>query len=286
MELIASVRGRLRRRGWRSLVKYSTLRFWSVRQMMVRLRRMRSSGAGRTLPTGTDTQFQRHSRLFVVRQLRERGYYAGLRLPADTVTSMQAYARSAMLEAWFGRTPIRFSLSQRDDVEQHFGSPIIIAQGIKPRTFTPIRSLAADPLLHRIAADYLGYAPSTVHYTLKWSFACDASAEERLAAKQTIRFHYDLHAARSIAVYFYLTDVSRHHGAHQLVVGSHGPKTLGETLSRTGKSKQYIEQKFGADKILTLTGGAGFGFIADQYCYHRATIPVSDDRLLLRLELS
>ena len=45
-----------------------------------------------------------------------------------------------------------------------------------------------------------------------------------------------------------------------------------------------IYNDYGKEKVVSIYGKAGLGFVGDTYCLHKATVPINKDRLLLQLE--
>jgi len=42
---------------------------------------------------------------------------------------------------------------------------------------------------------------------------------------------------------------------------------------------------YGKENEITIEGPAGFGFVQDSSCYHKALAPISDNRLMLQLRI-
>lgn len=273
----------LRRRGWVGAFRFYALRFWSVRYLRTLVKRLTVSSK-RSVSVSNRTLFPDHDVDRLLEKLRTESFYEGLFLPERQVTSIRRFAETTPATTWIDKTKVEFLLSNRRRVEQRYGKPIILASLPRAsRDCEGVRELMRDPFLVEIARRYLGYQPTKVHARLFWSFACDAPVETRLTATQTIRFHYD--AAHFLHFNFYMTAVDESAGPHVLVRNSHGPKSLSELLFSTTRSDEFIERKFGPDRLETLVGPAGFGFAEDQYCYHKAAVPRKKDRLMLMLHV-
>ncbi len=115
-----------------------------------------------------------------------------------------------------------------------------------------------------------------------WSFATQSTPAEQSKSGQ--RFHYDLDGYRSLAFFFYLTDVNEEAGPHICVRGSHKRKQLSHLLSlRRSRTDEQIERAFGDSALKTLQGRAGRGFAEDIFCFHKGLRPIKRDRLVLQL---
>jgi len=131
----------------------------------------------------------------------------------------------------------------------------------------------------------LGTDPVHIGSELLWSFPLSATPLQRLEAAQV--FHYDLDDYRFIKFFFYLTDVDLSSGPHVCIRGSHKNKKFSHQLlgvRSAGKEDKEIVDYYGAENVLTVCGQAGFGFVEDASCFHKATPPDGKDRLLLQIE--
>ena len=146
-----------------------------------------------------------------------------------------------------------------------------------------VRAVAGDEFLYQAASLFLGYRPRQVSSWLFWSLANQLSAEQRRAAYQTIDYHYDVDGFNFMYANFYLLDTTARNGAHALIAGSSRRKRLGHLLGIARLSDAEAWQTYGRDAERTLEGPAGFGFLEDASCYHKALPPESGDRLMLQL---
>ena len=228
--------------------------------------------------------FPGHNADRLVEKLRTESFFGGLQLSERHIASILRFTEDTPAVTWINQSKVEFPLRERRRVEQYYGKPIIIATHPRvSRNCDAVRELARDPFLLEISARYLGYEPRNVNARLFWSFACDAPTEERLKSTQALRFHYD--ATHFLHFNFYITDVDHLTGPHVLVRNSHGPKAISELLVSTRRSDEFIRKRFGPDRIETILGPAGYGFAEDQYCYHKATVPLEKDRLMLMIHM-
>ena len=275
---------RYRDRGLRNVIKYSFLRFHSVRtgvstcKALVRGRHYPSATAGSGILAGYDPDE-------ITQQIRNRSYFEGFSLPADTVRKIQAFANETPCHARIEDRRVSFLPHEHQATEEKLGKPIIIAD-YRASDCEAIQNLERDPGVAEIARCYFGYRHGRIFTRLHWSFVCDADPAQRREAKQTINFHYDLHASRFIYFNFYLTDVDVTGGPHVLVRGSHGRKSLASTMWSSNRSDASVARAYGEQNITTICGPAGYGFVEDHFCYHKATIPTNKNRLMMMIHVS
>jgi len=148
-----------------------------------------------------------------------------------------------------------------------------------------IQQLAFDPYILSVAQAYLGAPPIHVQTNAWWSLNC-ASDDKALAASAQ-KYHQDKEFVKFIKLFVYLTDVGADNGPHQYIKGS--IRDYKKALPRRGKAgKRYdtdfIERKFGKDRVLTMTGQAGTMILEDTHGLHRGVPVRSGHRLLLQFE--
>ena len=217
--------------------------------------------------------------------MRRDGIHVNINLPPEIVAQITRFAYSTECY-WPTDRSRRFLYANRADAERLCGKAILLGRyfDIEERC-EAIRAIARDPILHFMAAKYMGAPAGQIEARLWWSFVGDATSAERIKADQG--FHYDLHDYRSIAFFFHLTDVDEFSGPHVHVRGSHTHKPLRLLLGETRQSSdEDIVRRYGVDNVMTLCGRAGFGFATDPFGYHRGAPPLSGDRLILRVRFT
>lgn len=140
--------------------------------------------------------------------------------------------------------------------------------------------LSRDPILRGIAQGYFNAEPALIAVRAWWSFA--TNEEPKATNGQT--YHFDIDGYRSVAFFFYLTDVDAASGAHIYVRGSHLRKRVSHLVSlHKSRSDREIEEFYPADDIRVISGKAGTGFAEDTFCFHKGSAPRSRDRLMLQV---
>lgn len=221
----------------------------------------------------------------VVLSLKNDSCYLGINLPQDILQELLNFAMT--MTCYGNRDPtLAFYYSQRVQVEMLSGKQFHIASYLDNiKMSLALKKLESDSGLLAIAAKFLGADPVHIGSDLLWSFPTLATPLQRLEAAQV--FHYDLDDYRFIKFFFYLTDVDLSSGPHVCIRGSHKNKKFSHQLLGVrcaSKEDKEIVDYYGAENVLTICGRAGFGFVEDASCFHKATPPRDKDRLLLQIE--
>ncbi|NES25347.1 MAG: hypothetical protein F6K41_42235 [Symploca sp. SIO3E6] len=219
--------------------------------------------------------------------LKNNGCYIGISLPQDILQELQEFAHSATCYGdrnWeFG-----FKYHQKEEVEARVGQKFKKGSYMGNVENCPaFQKIKNDPVLLAIAAKYLGSEPQFVEHELCWSFPIEATLFEQLKIAQV--FHYDIDDYRCIKFFFYLTDVDFSSGPHVCISGTHKNKKLlhqiiGERCASIDDQK--LIDYYGLEKVTTILGAAGSGFVEDVLAFHKGILPTEKERLLLQLEFT
>lgn len=236
-------------------------------------------------PAGVKSLFASLDVDAALRNMRRDGLHVGINLDPQTVAAITRFAYTTECY-WPGDPSLRFLYASRVEAERACGKSILLGRyfDIEERC-EAIRAIAHDPILHYLAASYMGAPAGQIEARLWWSFVAEASSAERIKADQG--FHYDLHDYRSIAFFFHITDVDESAGPHIHVRGSHMHKPLRLLLGDTRQStEEKLVKHYGESNVMTLCGRAGFGFATDPFGYHKGAPPLRKDRLVLRVRFT
>jgi hypothetical protein len=214
-----------------------------------------------------------------VRDLRERAYSVGPHILAASARELQCQCRTLPLKAG-GKDAGTYEELARSP--ERYGR-IAIATVRDSSKLPLVQALAADPLLHAAASSFLGYRASRVSSWMFWSLASPLSDDERRAANQTIDFHYDVDGYNFMYANFYLVDTNARNGAHVLIEGSSRRKRWRNLMGIARLTDAEALETYGRDAERVMEGPAGFGFLEDSSCYHKALPPRGGDRLILQL---
>jgi hypothetical protein len=222
-----------------------------------------------------------------VDDLSRYGCAFGLALPADVTEAVRAYAASDT--AYADRDPRRgFRVDRLDEAQKALGKPILLAQYFNTEAQCPaIQRLRADPFLHYVAARYLGSAPLVHDPNLWWTFATNASEEDK--ARHAHRFHSDVDDFAILKFFFYITDVAVGDGSHVLVKGSNRERPYRKFTDRLvlrRYSDEEINTFYAPERIVDIGGPAGLGFAEDTFCIHKGNSPFDKPRLLLQFQFT
>ncbi len=140
-----------------------------------------------------------------------------------------------------------------------------------------ILSIANDPGILRIVQRFLGAKPTISNVNMWWSMAGRSKAEHAQL------FHRDVDDLKFCKLFVYLTDVGPNDGPHTYVKGS-------SSVNKLTKIRRYEDQEvetvFGEENVVNFCRPKGSLFIVDTYGFHKGTLPIDNDRLLLQIQYS
>ena len=249
--------------------------------------RLNLSPAKKQLKIGDRSIFGDVSPSTYVEKIRREGVAFGLNLPDPMVEEIYQYACNA---------PCYATGAARDEGDFLIGEvqkgylkgkyPVALAE-FSNSTLSKceaIEKLVQDPLLLQIAHDYLNYWPTKIERYMSWTLASHLSEEETRRLNQPVVYHYDLPPGfNSCRIYFYITDVDTASGPHVMIEGSHDKKPLSWLLAPCQQTDDAVHDHYGRENEIVIEGKRGLGFFQDPYCFHKATTPITRDRLLLQI---
>jgi hypothetical protein len=218
-----------------------------------------------------------------VRSLHADGVALGFDLPARIVAEIREYAERLPCRRSGDRR--QFALSQVTRGRLPDGKPVVLGMVDNPQACPGIGRLCADPILLAVASQYLGYRAQHVEPRLYWSFVCSVAREDRLAQWQTVDYHFDVDGYSFMYANFYITAVDRNSGAHAYIRGSHKRKPWWMLLHSANQTDEAVFDYFGKEREVLVEGAAGYGFLEDASCYHKAVPPKTRERLMLQIRI-
>jgi hypothetical protein len=278
-DFLRAVVAKLKGRGIRRTMPYVLGRFRAVRAGYSLIRSLEGKGAdaGPLQPS----IFPPLDIDATVKSIRERGVFDRFSLPGEIVKVLQNLASTSLLRHRWNKRVFHY----QDIVEGKLpdGSAAILADVIGAADDPTVRLISEDPQVLAIVASYLGYRPKHRDIYFMCSFVCNALPVERRRKGQTIDFHFDVYNFNFVYANYYVSHVDHTAGPHVMIEGSHRQKPLHWLLGSSRQTEAALRQHYHADKFLTLTGPAGFAFIQDPSCYHKATVPLRKERMLLQV---
>lgn len=140
-----------------------------------------------------------------------------------------------------------------------------------------ILEIANDPGILRIVQRFLGATPTISNINMWWSIAGKSKAEHAQL------FHRDVDDLKFCKLFIYLTDVGPNDGPHTYVKGS-------SSTNKFTKIRRYDDQEiksaFGEENIINFCRPKGSIFLVDTYGFHKGTLPIDNNRLLLQIQYS
>jgi hypothetical protein len=218
-----------------------------------------------------------------VRSLHADSVALGFDLPAGIVAEIREYAERSPCHRSGDRR--QFTFHEVTEGRLADGKPVVLGMVEDPRACPEISRLCADPTLLAVASQYLGYRPQHVEPRLYWSFVCSVTHTDRLAQWQTVDYHFDVDGYSFIYANFYITTVDRSSGAHAYIRGSHKRKPIWMLLHSANQTDKAVFEYFNRDREVLIEGAAGYGFLEDASCYHKAISPRTRERLMLQIRI-
>lgn len=220
----------------------------------------------------------------VIKSLQSDGIYLGLQLPEELIQELINFAMNTNCYA-NGDYNCGFLYAEKSTAVKQYGKSFIRAEYYNTAECPTIKRLANDPKLLEIATKYLGKVPVFIGSRMHWIFPMNQDGYDLNQA--AMNFHYDLPDYCNLSFFFYLTEVDSLSGPHVCIRGSHKRKKLTYLLSLfRHQSQTELLNYYGSEQCLTVCGVAGFGFAEDVFSFHRATPPLSQDRLLLQIQFA
>jgi hypothetical protein len=250
-----------------------------------RVERALASAAVRVPVKAPDTIFPSIDLRAAVSSLVRDGCHLGMKLPEGMTKDLQSFAEQ---NDCFSRDAIAngFLASQYREVNKQRSSDVVAGYYFESvEKCRAIAALRSDAALHHIASAYLGEDAFPVRTRLWWSFPANRVSDRDLHAASQDKFHFDMNDWRTLKFFFYLTPTDKLAGPHEFIPGSHVRRRLKHQLTFTvAHETPELEDYYGAEKIVTITGDAGLGFAEDPFVFHRGTRCRKSPRLMLELE--
>jgi hypothetical protein len=219
----------------------------------------------------------------IVASVRTDGIFQGLSLPERIAGEIHEFALATPCFANMDRQ-LEFSSEDHADAERRFGRPVLTGQYFDRIKQCPaVATVRQDPLLHTIAAAYLGPQARLAATRLWWSFPTKPREQDLHLASQD-RFHFDLDDWQTLKFFFYLTAVDADAGPHVYMRGSHRQRRWKHQLTLlVGQPTDEVLGSYGAGNMLSLTGARGFGFAEDPFGFHMGAAPKRMPRLMMEV---
>lgn len=217
------------------------------------------------------------------REIRRRGVSFGLQLPSNLVRQIYDYASQNLLyEPGFED---EFYVNSIQNGTLPNGRSVLRGLVKPPFKCQAIEDLTHDPVLLKIARNYLQYWPTQVTQHLTWTFVSNLPVHQQKEQFLPLSYHYDVAGYNFMTAYFYITDMDAQSGAHVMIERSHNKKPL-HTLFAPWSGRQPDEailDYYGKDSEIVIEGKAGLGFVQDPSCFHKLLSPLKHRRLIFQI---
>ena len=202
-------------------------------------------------------------------QLRDAGIsHYGQLLSAQQAAELRDYFSAQLVQDTYRPEQGRFlpgsdARHPESHIAHHDAADVIRA----PYLF----ALANDPRILAVVSRYLGCRPTLGYLAVWWSY------HTGVGAQHAENFHRDVDDWRFVKLFVYLSDVAADNGPHVYVSHSAASSKLRQVRRL---SDAEVTAAFGSEKVLTMTGRAGEGFLEDTFGIHKGQ-PVGVGRRLM-----
>ncbi|HEY9611314.1 hypothetical protein [Allocoleopsis sp.] len=218
----------------------------------------------------------------ILDSLKKDGFSLGINLPPELISEIWTFANRTL--CYGNNDPsLGFYYSEKEQAQTKYGSIFKIGDYYKKTSLCPvIKQLGSDPILLKIATQYLESEAVHQGNQLRWNFPVELPIYER--GQSTQMFHREGNKRRVLKFLFYITDVDLCSNPHVCVRESHVRKEPMPLYRRREYSYQEITEYYGYNNIVPICGRAGLGFVEDMRCFHKKASPGSKDRLTLQIK--
>ncbi len=215
----------------------------------------------------------------VVEDIQANGFHIfEKRLDDDICDQLNDYAVNNEAHYWQEGKRINsyFEPSHSQSTVYKFDESDMIKQPV-------FQAIMADPTFRVIAAEYINAAPILCSIN-QWYSSTQPPSSDDHGGQQ---YHFDMSRAKWLNFFVYLTDVGPEDGPHCYVKKSHLFKVnAAKPLLKRGYvriSDKDIEQAYGKDSIVELTGKKGTIMAVDTIGFHRGKPPIDNHRLIFEI---
>lgn len=259
------------------LAMFALGRFLPVRQALWRLTHdgMSEDCHDSMFPGGTPE---------TVDALRSEGLVTGLQMPETVCSDILRFAQSTPCFANLSRR-VEFLPSEHGNAVSGVGHPVLTGHYFdRVEACAAVALVRGDPLLHAVAAGYLGRRARVISTRLWWSFPTSQASDADLNLASQEKLHFDLDDWRALKFFFYLTPVDHDGGPHVYIRRTHNRRLARHQWTLVvGHPNQEVLDAYGAENMTTVLGGAGHGFAVDPFGFHMGTMVRTAPRLMLEV---
>lgn len=220
----------------------------------------------------------------VVEELQTEGLFTGLQTPEPICGDILRFAQSTPCFANLSRS-VEFLPSAHENVVSRLSCPVLTGHYFDRIEDCPaVAAIRGDPLLHAVAAGYLGHKARVISTRLWWSFPTSAASDADLNLASQEKLHFDLDDWRALKFFFYLTPVDHDGGPHVYVRRTHNRRMARHQWTlMVGHPNEEVLNAYGLENKATVLGGAGHGFTVDPFGFHMGTVVRALPRLMLEV---
>ena len=223
----------------------------------------------------------------IIQNIKRDGYFSGIKLKDKTLNKILTLCEeSKLVTNRRHKTKNEYltfnNFDEVNEFNKNNSEPICMINPTDNNLKKLCDEISCDKNLLNIANSFLGNVKG-VKTILTWATVCDATDKWREEYGQTVTYHYDVFGLHYIYAFFYITDCNIDTGAHQLIKGSHRNKKIFKHLIGSAKKSELdLKKDYDLNDFINIEGPAGYGFIEDTSCFHKALAPKIKPRLALQ----
>ena len=146
-----------------------------------------------------------------------------------------------------------------------------------------IQKLIMDPILTKVAKNYLESEPVFDHPALWWS----TDFNKNISGDGAQKFHFDFERLKWIKIFFYMSDVDEYNGPHCYISSTHKDNSKPNELLDKGYSRiddKEIRNFYEENRFKELKGESGTILFGDTLCWHKGKPIKKGNRLMLQFQ--
>lgn len=222
----------------------------------------------------------------IQRTIKKNGFYSGLKLKEQTLNKILNLVNDSKLTSNRPDKDNNFltfkTLEEVNLYNENNPTPACMINVVSENLKKICEEISLDKTLIDIANSVLGKV-NKIKTIIAWSSVCKADDNWREKYGQTVTYHFDVQDLNFLYIFFYLTNCNINSGAHQVIRGSHiNKKFFKHLIGSAKKTEDQLKQDYKLIDFVNIEGNAGFGFVEDTSCFHRALAPKNEPRLILQ----
>lgn len=204
----------------------------------------------------------------IVSELKSQGISEDIFLKEDVIEKILEEIKNSQFQ--INRSKDKIFLKDKNKYND-----IYLLRLFNPHSFIEeINKIALNHNLFSSVTEYLGCQPLIISSQIWWTYPFYNKKDELdNPPGNEFGFHYDVDDFKFLKLFFYLNDVDQDCGPH-VYIKNNGKKNIKEYLNRRIDDEYALN--FYSERVKTIIGKAGSGFIEDTSFYHKGSNPIKN----------